>query len=183
MIRSAPDWCFSRYAKRGGIWETIQPRKKRMGNESASSRTKSLIKSARQPVKQLPKRKSNPARGAARYIQPMLIQLVHKLPEGEHWQYEVKWDGYRGLAVIQNPRLWSRNECDLGKRFPPIAEALRHFPGKSAVLDGELVVLEMTENPPSRRYNISIHRTPSIVLLCVRSPPLKRGGFSVAAAC
>ena len=56
---------------------------------------------------------------AARFVPPLLLQLVPKLTEGEQWQYEVKWDGYRGIAVIQNgeARLWSRNERDLGKRF------------------------------------------------------------------
>jgi ATP-dependent DNA ligase len=40
-----------------------------------------------------------------------LSQLVSKLPTGEQWQYEVKRDGYRGVAVIQDgkARLWSRN--------------------------------------------------------------------------
>jgi ATP-dependent DNA ligase len=67
------------------------------------------IKSVKQPGKRRPKRKSNSAGSAARYIQPMLLQLVPKLPEGAHWQYEVKWDGYRGIAVIENgsARLWS----------------------------------------------------------------------------
>jgi bifunctional non-homologous end joining protein LigD len=88
--------------------------------------------------------KTEHARGStARYIQPMLLQLVPKLPEGEHWQYEVKWDGFRGVAVVNRgtARLWSRNERDLGKRFPSIAEALGSVPAKSAVIDGELVVL------------------------------------------
>ena len=29
----------------------------------------------------------------------MLLKLVPTLPEGEHWLYEVKWDGYRAIAV------------------------------------------------------------------------------------
>lgn len=73
----------------------------------------------------------------------MLLQLVPRLPEGEHWQYEVKWDGYRVVAVIQNgeARLWSRNERDLGKRFGVLVDALRSFPAQSAILDGEVVML------------------------------------------
>ena len=73
----------------------------------------------------------------------MLLELVARLPEGAHWQYEVKWDGYRGVAVIQDgeARLWSRNERDLGKRFTSIVDALVSVPVQSAVIDGELVVL------------------------------------------
>ena len=87
-----------------------------MQNAKANSRTKSRIKSAKQPGKQRPKRSSKSEAVPARYIEPMLLQLVSKLPDGEHWQYEVKWDGYRGVAVIQDgkARLWSRNERDLG---------------------------------------------------------------------
>ena len=73
----------------------------------------------------------------------MLLQLVPKLPEGEHWQYEVKWDGYRGIAVIQNglAQLWSRIQRDLGKRFTSLVDALASLPVSSATIDGELVVL------------------------------------------
>jgi len=35
----------------------------------------------------------------ARFIQPMLLQQVHSLPEGPNWAYEVKLDGYRALAI------------------------------------------------------------------------------------
>ncbi len=79
----------------------------------------------------------------------MLLQLVPKLPEGEQWLYEVKWDGYRGIAVIQNgeARLWSRNERDLGKRFGRIVEALRSVPAQGAIIDGELVLLDDDGKP------------------------------------
>ena len=65
----------------------------------------------------------------------MLLKLVPALPEGDHWRYEVKWDGYRGIAVVEHgkARLWSRNERDLGKRFPVLVEALARLPVRSAV--------------------------------------------------
>ena len=78
----------------------------------------------------------------------MLLQLVPKLPEGDRG-YEVKWDGYRGIAVIQDgeARLWSRNERDLGKRFGVLLDALRSFPAQIAILDGEVVVLDDDGRP------------------------------------
>ena len=38
-------------------------------------------------------------------IHPMLASSAAHLPEGEHWSYEVKWDGYRTLAVKQGTRV------------------------------------------------------------------------------
>ena len=66
---------------------------------------------------------------------------MKELPSGEGWQYEPKWDGFRG--VLENDggelALWSRNERPLLRYFPelrPIGEAL---PPHTA-LDGEIVI-------------------------------------------
>jgi DNA ligase D-like protein (predicted ligase) len=79
----------------------------------------------------------------------MLLKLVPTLPEGDHWHYEVKWDGYRCVAVVERgkARLWSRNERDLGMRFPVLVDALASLPARSAVLDGEIVVLDEAGKP------------------------------------
>src|SRR6266508_4636178 len=53
---------------------------------------------------------------------PMEAQLVRNLPEGDGWQYEPKWDGFRG--VLENDggelALWSRNERPLLRYFPEL---------------------------------------------------------------
>jgi bifunctional non-homologous end joining protein LigD len=61
----------------------------------------------------------------------------------------VKWDGYRGIAVVEHgkTRLWSRNERDLGKRFPALLDALLKLPMRSAIVDGEIVVLDEAGKP------------------------------------
>jgi ATP-dependent DNA ligase len=70
----------------------------------------------------------------------MEAELVRELPEGE-WQYEPKWDGFRG--VLENDggelALWSRNERPLLRYFPELRPLGDLLPPHSA-LDGEIVI-------------------------------------------
>ena len=56
----------------------------------------------------------------------MQCKTVTALPGGEKWSFEIKFDGYRCIAVKQGKEvtLFSRREKVLGKRFPGILEAL-----------------------------------------------------------
>jgi ATP-dependent DNA ligase len=71
----------------------------------------------------------------------MEAELVRELPTGDGWQYEPKWDGFRG--VLENLegelRLWSRNERPLLRYFPELAPLAERLPPTSA-LDGEIVI-------------------------------------------
>ena len=71
----------------------------------------------------------------------MEAQLVRSLPEGDGWQYEPKWDGFRG--VLENDgeelALWSRNERPLLRYFPELRPLGELLPPHSA-LDGEIVI-------------------------------------------
>src|ERR671910_292601 len=72
---------------------------------------------------------------------PMEAELVRALPEGREWQYEPKWDGFRG--VLENGsgelRLWSRNARPLLRYFPELRPLGELLPPHSA-LDGEIVI-------------------------------------------
>src|ERR671929_897203 len=72
---------------------------------------------------------------------PMEAELVKELPEGDGWQYEPKWDGFRG--VLENDggevALWSRNERPLLRYFPELRPVGDLLPPDSA-LDGEIVI-------------------------------------------
>lgn len=72
---------------------------------------------------------------------PMEAELVRELPHGPGWQYEPKWDGFRG--VLENDggelRLWSRNERPLLRYFPELRPLGELLPRGSA-LDGEIVI-------------------------------------------
>jgi bifunctional non-homologous end joining protein LigD len=81
-------------------------------------------------------------------IRPMLATLVKSPFDRPDWLFEVKWDGYRALAEIQDGRvsLYSRNQVSLNQKFSPIAESLRKFRFE-AVLDGEIVVVDDQGRP------------------------------------
>jgi ATP-dependent DNA ligase len=72
---------------------------------------------------------------------PMEAELVRELPPRDGWQYEPKWDGFRGL--LENGtgelRLWSRNARPLLRYFPELRPLEKLLPPSSA-LDGEIVI-------------------------------------------
>jgi ATP-dependent DNA ligase len=73
---------------------------------------------------------------------PMEAELVRELPEGDGWQYEPKWDGFRGVLenVGKELALWSRNGRPLLRYFPELRPLGELLPPKS-VLDGEVVIV------------------------------------------
>ena len=54
----------------------------------------------------------------AHFIEPMLLQLTPRLPEGPQWLYELKLDGYRAIAFKAGGKahLRSRNDKDFTAR-------------------------------------------------------------------
>src|SRR5579864_7240111 len=72
----------------------------------------------------------------------MEAELVRKLPEGDAWQYEPKWDGFRGVLenVGKELALWSRNGRPLLRYFPELRPLGELMPPRSA-LDGEIVIV------------------------------------------
>src|SRR5438874_12810256 len=73
---------------------------------------------------------------------PMEAKSVEKLPVGDHWQYEPKWDGFRCVAFRDGDRvdLQSKSGQPLARYFPEVVEALLKLKPKQFVLDGEIVV-------------------------------------------
>jgi bifunctional non-homologous end joining protein LigD len=72
---------------------------------------------------------------------PELATLVESTPSGD-WSYELKFDGYRILARIENGevKLFTRNGHDWTARLPRQAQALKALKLDSAWLDGEVIV-------------------------------------------
>lgn len=74
-----------------------------------------------------------------------LAKLVSQVPAGENWLYELKYDGYRIVAYIEDAgvRLMTRNGQDFTKQFRPIADSLLAWADRrTLVLDGEVVILD-----------------------------------------
>jgi bifunctional non-homologous end joining protein LigD len=61
------------------------------------------------------RRTSSPVRVSPAFVTPMAAQVVKRLPEGDDWIYELKFDGYRALVIEDEQRveLRSRKNKDL----------------------------------------------------------------------
>ena len=79
----------------------------------------------------------------------MQARIVAKLPEGGRWLYEVKFDGYRAIAIKNGDRveIRSRNNKDLTSAYPTVCAAIKRVPVKSAALDGEVVAVDSSGRP------------------------------------
>jgi len=69
----------------------------------------------------------------------MLATRGTRVPAGDGWSHEVKWDGIRLLAEVRDrPRLWTRNENDATLAWPEIEAAA---PARDVLVDGEVIAL------------------------------------------
>jgi DNA ligase D-like protein (predicted ligase) len=78
----------------------------------------------------------------------MLCLSTSSLPEGAEWEYELKLDGYRAVAIKsgERVRLRSRNDKDFNGRYPVIVEALRRMPNET-IIDGEVIAFDESARP------------------------------------
>lgn len=76
-------------------------------------------------------------------LRPMLAKATARLPEGDGWWYEPKWDGFRCIVVRDGDEvgLDSRNERPLTRYFPELLDPLRNALPDRCILDGEVVVV------------------------------------------
>jgi bifunctional non-homologous end joining protein LigD len=78
-----------------------------------------------------------------KFIPPLLPTLVEKPPEGDDWIHEVKFDGYRSQIVIDEDgtRIFTRRGLDWTAKYRDLAEAAKALDVESAIIDGEIIVL------------------------------------------
>jgi bifunctional non-homologous end joining protein LigD len=105
-------------------------------------------KKNRRPARQ-GRRSPSPARTAPAFVTPMAAQVVKRLPDGDEWVYELKFDGYRALILKDHGRVEvrSRKNKDLTRMYPRVAAAGLKLNGDQAVVDGEIVALDVKGRP------------------------------------
>jgi len=78
-------------------------------------------------------------------LEVQLVKLTDKIPSGDNWLFELKYDGYRIVAFIEGNtvRLMTRNGKDYADKFKSIIAPLADLAaGRTMVLDGEMAVLD-----------------------------------------
>jgi len=77
-------------------------------------------------------------------LAPQLASLVDLPPEGDGWLHELKYDGYRLLARVEQGqvRLFTRSGNDWTEKFPSIVRALSKLPFENGWIDGEAAALK-----------------------------------------
>ncbi|KIL34127.1 DNA ligase [Cohnella kolymensis] len=81
---------------------------------------------------------------------PMSPISSDRLPQGEDWAYQLKWDGYRILASLQDGRmqLFSKKMLPQNGKFPELTSALSRI-DRSCLIDGEAIVMDPSTGKPS----------------------------------
>lgn len=81
---------------------------------------------------------------------PMSPLLTNEIPLGNEWGYQLKWDGYRMIARVDEGRveLYSKKMLLKNNKFPDLVHALTQLEG-SFLLDGEAVILDSATGRPS----------------------------------
>jgi len=75
-------------------------------------------------------------------LAPMEARSAERIPAGDDWQYEPKWDGFRCIAFRDGEKIYLQSKAGqpLARYFPDVVGSLAELPAKQFVLDGELVV-------------------------------------------
>src|SRR5256712_9576534 len=76
-------------------------------------------------------------------LQPMLSSAADALPEGDGWQFEPKWDGFRTLVFRDGDEILmqSRDEKPMNRYFPELIAPLAAALPQRSVVDGEIVIV------------------------------------------
>ncbi|MBL6445588.1 non-homologous end-joining DNA ligase [Fulvivirga sp. 29W222] len=89
--------------------------------------------------------------------EPMMADTATKVPMGDEYIYELKWDGIRSIIIVNEGEvnIWSRNHKNLNKQFPELLAADKAFRVTNAVIDAEIVCFDKVGKPD---FKTVIHR-------------------------
>ncbi|TFV53162.1 ATP-dependent DNA ligase [Blastococcus sp. TF02A-35] len=127
-------------------------------------------------------------------VKPMLAKAATKVPTGDEWFYEPKWDGFRCIVFRDGDEveLGSRNERPLTRYFPEVVAAVKENLPERCVVDGEIIVprgdrlhfeaLLQRIHPAESRINLLAEQTPASFvafdLLALGDEPLLESPFA-----
>src|SRR3954469_12499713 len=99
---------------------------------------------------------------------PQLARPAKKLPAGEGWVYEPKWDGFRAIAFVDGADVYlqSRSGKPLRRYFPELA-----FPAGRYVLDGEIVLFDAHGRQDFDALGQRIHPAESRITMLAETTP------------
>ncbi len=98
-------------------------------------------------------------------VAPMKAALGTLPGDDERWAYEIKWDGYRTLAFVEDGavRLQSSHLLDVTVKYPELAALPGGVHATSAILDGEMVVLDDQGRP--RFELLQVHKRQAVFVV------------------
>jgi bifunctional non-homologous end joining protein LigD len=126
----------------GRSWGKVGARKKSAAE--AEDAVKALHKKASREPRAIKPTKLPSGGKPAVFIPPQLATLVPAPPRGDNWVHEIKFDGYRLVAVLnrRDIKIFTRAANDWSHRFKPLCAALAKLKVANAVIDGEVVHVE-----------------------------------------
>jgi bifunctional non-homologous end joining protein LigD len=124
-----------------GQWTLVRMERPRRGGESR--RAQWLLTKSKDEKSQETDGGSGRRARMLRHVEPELATLVDEPPRDAGWWFEVKVDGFRAIAYVENgrARIESRGGADWTERYPQITNALSKLHVKTTVLDGEICFL------------------------------------------
>lgn len=117
-------------------------------------------------------RRRSREKAAAGYIAELDPAEADTPPTGPGWVHEVKWDGFRAQAHLRNGKVttYSRSGLDWTDEFDTVSEAVAKLKAKSAVIDGEVVVIGPGGKPDFQALRRNLNK---------RSPELQYYAFDL----
>ncbi len=124
---------------------------------------------------------ASPATGAVAaampgFFAPMLSSPADRPPSGDEWAWEIKWDGVRALAMIGGEdglRLFGRSGMVMEKTYPELAPLDGEWiAAESAILDGEIVMLDGAGRPSFQLLQPRIMAQPASAATFARNAPV-----------
>ncbi len=109
---------------------------------------------------------------------PQLARPAKKLPTGDGWVYEPKWDGFRALAFVDGADVYlqSRSGKPLRRYFPELS-----FPSGRYVLDGEIVLFDADGRQDFDALGQRIHPAESRINMLAEQTPTRFIAFDLLA--